>query len=99
MNTKIPLHLLTFAVMLLGAIVDPKSLSPILVSIRQAAELLAVCPRTITNLLAAKKLKGRKLGRRTLLSYRELLEFSRHDHATTPEQPQRRDHVTATEAQ
>ena len=85
MNTKPPLHLLMLAVMLLGAVVDPKSLTPILVSIRQAAELLAVCPRTITNLLAAKKLRGRKLGRRTLLSYRELLEFSRHDHTTAPQ--------------
>jgi excisionase family DNA binding protein len=62
-------------------------LSPILVTIKDAANLLSVCPRTVQNLIVAKKLKTRKVGRRTLLSYRELLEFSRHDHTTTRVQP------------
>jgi excisionase family DNA binding protein len=61
-------------------------LSPILVTIRDAANLLSVCPRTVQDLIVAKKLKARKVGRRTLLSYRDLVEFSRHDHTTAPEQ-------------
>ena len=62
-------------------------LSPILVTIKDAANLLSVCPRTVQNLIVAKKLKARKVGRRTLLSYRELLTFAQHDHSTTaPEQ-------------
>lgn len=78
--------------MLDTAEMEQKTLSPILVSIRQAAELLNVCPRTVQNLVIAKRLRARKLGRRTLLSYRELLEFSRHDHTTTaPEQQARQD--------
>jgi excisionase family DNA binding protein len=62
-------------------------LSPILVTIKDAANLLSVCPRTVQNLIVAKKLKVRKVGRRTLLSYRELLTFAQHDHSTAaPEQ-------------
>jgi excisionase family DNA binding protein len=71
---------------------EQKTLAPILVGIRQSAELLNVCPRTVQNLIVAKRLRARKLGRRTLISYRDLLEFARHDHATTsttaPEQVQ-----------
>jgi excisionase family DNA binding protein len=64
------------------------ALDPLLVSVRQAAELLNVCPRTVQNLLTAKRLRARKLGRRTLLCYRELVEFARHDHATALERVQ-----------
>jgi len=68
---------------------EQKTLSPILVSIRQAAELLNVCPRTVQNLVIAKRLRARKIGRRTLIPYSALVQFSRHDHATdAPEQPQ-----------
>ena len=59
-----------------------KTLEPILVSVRDAANLLGVCPRTIQNLVIRKELSVRKLGRRTLLSYRELQAFARRDHAT-----------------
>jgi excisionase family DNA binding protein len=69
--------------MLFTESMEQKTLAPILVSIRQAAELLGICPRSVQNLLIAKRLRARKLGRRTLLSYRELLEFARHDHTTT----------------
>ena len=62
--------------------VAQKTLPPILVSIRQAAELLNVCPRTVQNLITTKHLRAKKLGRRTLLSYPELVVFARHDHAT-----------------
>ncbi len=61
---------------------EHKTLSPILVSVKQASELLNVCPRTIQNLVLAKRLQARKIGRRTLLSYRELLAFARCDHPT-----------------
>lgn len=67
-------------------------LSPILVTIKDAANLLSVCPRTVQNLIVAKKLKVRKVGRRTLLSYRELLTFAQHDHSTTA--PPQREGVT-----
>ena len=62
---------------------ESKTLSPILVSVKQAADLLNVCPRTVQNLVVAKRLRARKIGRRTLLSYRELLAFARCDHPTT----------------
>jgi excisionase family DNA binding protein len=62
---------------------DAKKLEPIFVSVKDAAGLLAVCPRTVQNLVVAKRLRARKIGRRTLLSYRELLAFARSDHQTT----------------
>jgi excisionase family DNA binding protein len=61
-------------------------LSPILVTIKDAANLLSVCPRTVQNLIVAKKLKVRKVGRRSLLNYRELLAFAQHDHTTTAQE-------------
>jgi excisionase family DNA binding protein len=68
---------------------EPK-IQPILVSIKDGAGLLGVCPRTVQNLITARKLKARKIGRRTLLSYRELQAFARRDHASIagPEQAQ-----------
>ena len=60
-----------------------RQLSPILVTIKDAANLLSVCPRTVQNLIVAKKLRVRKVGRRSLLSYRELLTFAQRDHTTT----------------
>lgn len=63
--------------------IEPQTpLSPILVSINAAAALLGVCPRTVQNLLIAKHLRARKIGRRTLLSYSELLGFAKRDHVT-----------------
>jgi excisionase family DNA binding protein len=59
-----------------------KTLEPILVSLRDAANLLGVCPRTIQNLVIRKELSVRKLGRRSLISYRELQTFARRDHTT-----------------
>jgi excisionase family DNA binding protein len=59
---------------------EKKPFDPILVSIKDGADLLGVCPRTVQNLITAKKLSRRKLGRRTLLSYRELQAFAKHDH-------------------
>lgn len=54
----------------------------ILVSIKEAAELLSVCPRTILNLIAAKQLPSRKAGRRRLVPRNALEQFARRDHST-----------------
>lgn len=67
---------------------EKKTFDPILVSIKDGADLLGVCPRTIQNLVTAKKLTARKLGRRTLLSYRELQAFAKRDHTTIAEPEQ-----------
>ena len=63
--------------------------APLLVSLWQAAKLLSVCKRTVQNYVALRQLPARKIGRRTLIPYSALVQFSRHDHATDPpEQPQ-----------
>lgn len=57
-------------------------IQPILISKKDAARALGVCVRTIENFIARKELPARKVGRRTLVPYRTLLEFARHDHTT-----------------
>ncbi len=59
---------------------DDASIQPLLISKKQAADALGVCLRTVEYLIAAKRLPMRKLGRRTLIPYRALIEFARHDH-------------------
>lgn len=61
------------------------SLEPVLVSKKKAVCALDVCVRTVENLIAAKQLPARKIGRRTLIPYRALQEFARRDHATASE--------------
>lgn len=51
----------------------------LLVSKRDAALLLSVSVRTIENLIAAKRLVARKLGRRTLIPWSALEQLSRRD--------------------
>jgi len=53
---------------------------PILVSKREAASLLSVCPRTIDNLVARRELPVRRIGRRVLIPRRALEQFARRDH-------------------
>lgn len=55
---------------------------PILVTLRQAAELLGVSTRTIQNLIAAKQLPSRKIGRRRLVPYSGLQALARRDAQT-----------------
>lgn len=55
---------------------------PLMHTKSEAASLLRVCPRTIDNLIAAKELIARKVGRRVLIPRTSLLSFIRHDHAT-----------------
>jgi excisionase family DNA binding protein len=56
------------------------------VSIRDAAAMLSVSPRTIQNYIQAKVLPGRKIGRRTVIPVRALELFLRSDH-TSPVLP------------
>jgi excisionase family DNA binding protein len=52
------------------------------VSVREAAAMLSVSPRTIQNYIRAKVLPGRKIGRRTVIPMRALELFLRSDHAS-----------------
>jgi excisionase family DNA binding protein len=52
---------------------------PLAVDTREAARLLSVSPRTIQNYIAAKLLPARKIGRRTVISFRALENFLRAD--------------------
>ncbi|HUZ47712.1 MAG TPA: helix-turn-helix domain-containing protein [Terriglobia bacterium] len=61
------------------------TVDPILIGKRECARALGVCVRTIENLIATKQLPARKVGRRTLIPYRALIEFARHDHPTNSE--------------
>ena len=61
---------------------------PILVSKKEAASMLGLSLRSITNYIAVNELRPRHIGRRTLLSYREIMNFARRDHKT-PTPPKR----------
>jgi excisionase family DNA binding protein len=54
----------------------------IAVSVREAAAMLSVSPRTIQNYIRAKVLPGRKIGRRTVIPVRALELFVRSDHSS-----------------
>jgi len=49
------------------------------VSVREAAALLSISPRSVENYIAAKVLPARKIGRRTVLLVRDLHAFLRKD--------------------
>ena len=49
------------------------------VSVREAAAMLSVSPRSIQNYVTAKLLPARKIGRRTVISVRALENFLRKD--------------------
>jgi len=49
------------------------------VSIREAAEMLGVSPRTIQNYISAKRILVRKIGRRSVIPVRALESFLRVD--------------------
>ncbi len=48
----------------------------------EAAFALGLCPRTIDNLIAAKELTARKIGRRVLIPASALRSLLRCDHET-----------------
>jgi excisionase family DNA binding protein len=54
--------------------------SPILVSKKAAATLLSVSLRTIENLIGAKELSVRRIGRRVLIPHASLVQFAKADH-------------------
>ena len=56
------------------------SLPPILISRKQGAQLLSISVRSVTSFIRVKALRVRRIGGRTLLSYREVLAFAQHDH-------------------
>jgi excisionase family DNA binding protein len=57
-----------------------RGMEKLAVSIRGAAEMLDVSPRTIQNYLRAKVLPARKIGRRTVIPVLALKAFLRTDH-------------------
>jgi hypothetical protein len=50
------------------------------VSIREAATMIGVSPRSIQNFIRLKRLPARKIGRRTVILVRALEVFLRNDH-------------------
>ncbi len=55
----------------------------IFISRQIAAGMLDVSLRTLENLIAAKQIPVRRIGRRVVISRQALEEFARRDHATT----------------
>lgn len=60
---------------------------PLLVSKREAAALLGICLRSVDNLIAAKQLPSRRIGRRVLIPYNALAAFARRDHRFAADGP------------
>jgi excisionase family DNA binding protein len=52
------------------------------VSIREAATIIGVSPRSIQNFIRLKRLPARKIGRRTVILVNALEAFLRKDHAS-----------------
>ena len=63
---------------------ETSSVAPILIGKKQAAQALGICVRTLENLIAAREIPARKIGRRTLIRYADLAAFARRDHYTKP---------------
>jgi excisionase family DNA binding protein len=51
-------------------------LEPLLVPVSQASATLCICQRSIYELMASGELKAAKIGRRTLVVYESLKEYS-----------------------
>ena len=56
--------------------------APILVDRKTAARLLSVSLRTVDNLIACKRLRPRRIGRRILFERQALVLFAKGDHRT-----------------
>jgi excisionase family DNA binding protein len=55
------------------------------VSIPEAARRLAVSPRTMASLVAQKAIPSQKIGRRRVISVRDLERFLKRDHPIAPQ--------------
>lgn len=65
--------------------------APILVGRKEAAVLLGISHRTVTNLIRAGELKPVRIGSRRLLKHQDLLEFAeRSRHRTSSPRRQRK---------
>ena len=65
--------------------IHPAQLNPsepykLLFSIKEAALILGLSPRTVHNLIAQKQLTVRRIGRRVLFHRRDLEAFAKRDH-------------------
>lgn len=56
----------------------------LMVSKKVAAQQLSISLRTLENLIAAKQLAVRHIGRRVVISRKALEQFTRRDHETKP---------------
>lgn len=61
---------------------EQKERIKLLVSKREAAEMLSLSIRSIDNLISCRELIARKVGRRTLVPLSALEAFARRDHST-----------------
>jgi excisionase family DNA binding protein len=52
----------------------------LLLSKKEAATLLSISVRSVEYLVSKKELPARRVGRRVLIPFSGLLQFSRHDH-------------------
>jgi excisionase family DNA binding protein len=59
---------------------SPDSCTKLAVSVREAAAMLSISPRSVQNYIRLKTLAARKIGRRTVIPVRALEAFLRTDH-------------------
>lgn len=81
MYTRINVYLIDIA-LTLRYFARMDNTNKLAVSVREAAAMLSVSPRTIQNYIRTKVLPGRKIGRRTVIPVRALELFLRNDHAS-----------------
>ena len=67
---------------------------PLAVDVKRAAEMLSISPRSIQNYLRLKIIRGRKLGRRTVIPVSELARLLRSDQPS-PTPPKKRNQTPA----
>ena len=65
---------------------ESEQAQPLLVSKRDAANLLSLCLRTVDKLIATKQLSACRVGKRVLIRYASLQQFVRRDHIGTPDE-------------
>jgi excisionase family DNA binding protein len=61
---------------------EPRMQLKLMYTKAEAAEMLSLSLRTIDNLIGNKELVVRRTGKRVLIPYQSLMQFTRHDHKT-----------------